>query len=42
MVDDQRLYEQMDQLLNHPELRMQRSVISMFWFNLVRHLMHPV
>ena len=30
MADDQRLNEQMDQLLNHPALRMQRSVIAMF------------
>ena len=30
MADDQRLNEQMDQLLNHPALRMQRSVIVMF------------
>ena len=38
MADDQRLNEQMDQLLNHPALRMQRSVIVMFWFNLLRGL----
>lgn len=38
MVDDQRLNEQMDQLLNHLALRMQRSVIAMLWFNLLRGL----
>jgi hypothetical protein len=38
MTNDQRLNEQMDQLLNHPALRMQRSVISMLWFNLLRGL----
>ena len=38
MADDQRLNEQMDQLLNHPALRMQRSVIAMLWFNLLRGL----
>ena len=30
MADDQRLNDQMDQLLNHPALRMQRSVIAGF------------
>ena len=30
MADDQRLNDQMDQLLNHPALRMQRSVIAVF------------
>jgi hypothetical protein len=38
MADDQRLNEQMDQLLNHLALRMQRSVIAMLWFNLLRGL----
>ena len=38
MADDERLNEQMDQLLNHPALRMQRSVIAMLWFNLLRDL----
>ena len=38
MADDQRLNEQMDQLLNHTALRMQRSVIAMLWFNLLRGL----
>ena len=38
MADDQRLNDQMDQLLNHPALRMQRSVIAMLWFNLLRGL----
>jgi hypothetical protein len=38
LADDQRQNEQMDQLLNHPALRMQRSVIVMFWFNLLRRL----
>jgi hypothetical protein len=38
MADDQRLNEQMDQLLNHPALRMQQSGIVMFWFNLLRGL----
>ena len=35
MSDDQCLNEQMDQLLNHPALRMQRSVIAILWFNLL-------
>ena len=38
MADDQRLNEQMDQLLNHPALRMQRSLIALLWFNLLRGL----
>jgi hypothetical protein len=38
MADDQRLNEQMEQLLNHPALRMQRSVIAMLWFNFLRGL----
>ena len=38
MADDQRLSEQMDQLLNHPSLRMQRSVMGILWFNLLRGL----
>ena len=38
MADDQRLNEQMEQLLNHPALRMQRSVIAMLSFNLLRGL----
>lgn len=38
MADDQRLNEQMEQLLNHPALRMQRSVIATLWFNLLRGL----
>ena len=38
MADDQRLNEQMDQLLNQPALRMQQSVIAMLWFNLLRGL----
>ena len=38
MADDQRLNEQMDQLLDHPALRMQRSVVAMLWFNLLRGL----
>jgi len=38
MADDQRLNDQMDQLLNHPALRMQRSVFAMLWFNLLRGL----
>ena len=38
MADDQRLNEQMEQLLNHPALRMQASVIAMLWFNLLRGL----
>jgi hypothetical protein len=38
MADDQRLNEQMEQLLNHPALRMQRSVTAMLWFNLLRGL----
>ena len=38
MADDQRLNEQMDQLLNHPALRMQRSVIAMLWCNLLQGL----
>ena len=33
MADDQRPSEQMDQLLNHPGLRMQRSVMGTLWFN---------
>ena len=36
MADDQRLNDQMDQLLNHPALRMQRSVVAMLCFNLLR------
>jgi len=31
MADNQRLNEQMEQLLNHPALRMQRSVFAMLW-----------
>lgn len=38
MADDQRLNEQMGQLLNHPALRMQRTVVAMLWFNLLRRL----
>lgn len=38
MEIDQRLNEQIDQLLNHPALRMQRSVIVLLWFNLLRGL----
>jgi hypothetical protein len=38
MADDQRLSEQMDQLLNYPALRMQRSVMGILWFNLLRGL----
>jgi hypothetical protein len=38
VADDQRLSEQMDQLLNHPALRMQRSVMGILWFNLLRGL----
>ena len=38
MADNHCLNEQMDQLLNDPPLRMQRSVIVMFWFNLLRGL----
>lgn len=38
MADNQRLNEQMEQLLNHPALLMQRSVFAMLWFNLLRGL----
>jgi len=38
MTDDRRLNEQMDELLNHPALRMQRSVTSILWLSLLRGL----
>jgi len=38
MTDDRRLNEQMDELLNHPALRMQRSVMSILWLSLLRGL----
>ena len=44
MADDQRLSEQMDQLVNHPALRMRRSVMAIqFHENDVRDIsVNPV